>query len=501
MLGRLGNRLGLLTGGARDLPGRQQTLRRTLDWSHHLLAATEQAVFRRLAVFAGGFTLEAAQAVADPYGKLDLPVEEGIAALVDKSLLQTKEPMAEGQPRFVMLETVREYAREKLGASAESERTSAAHAAYFLVLGEEGSAALNAAGEPRWLQRFEAEYDNFRAALEWLTRRGRAEWGVRLAVALFHLWDRGEHLAEGRRVLRELIALEGTPGLPAQHARALFVAGVLASDQGDAQAGIDSHTRCLRIYRALGDRWGIAVALVALANQLLALGDHEEARRSLEESLRLWGELGDESAFARSLSNLAAVARAQGRLGEARQLYGRAASIFERQGDRLSQAWTINHEGDVAREQGDLDVAESLYEGALGTFRALEHAWGIGSALTDLGTLARQRKDHGLARRRYQEALAGFIQLEHRRGIARLLECLALLAAEEGQPERGLKLAATAASLRDRVGGGTTDGSRAELERSLTAMQGKLPTGTARRLWQQGAAMPLPEALQLAVSV
>jgi predicted ATPase len=500
MLARLQNRLGLLTGGARDLPGRQQTLRRTLDWSHQLLADTEQAVFRRLAVFAGGFTLEAAQAVSDPFGKLELPVEQAVAALADKSLLQAKEPMTGGGPRFVMLETVREYARERLVASEESERTGEAHAAYFLVLGEEGSAALKAAGDARWMQRFEAEYDNFRAALEWLTRRGRAEWGLRLAVALFHLWDRGEHLAEGRWRLRELIGLEGTRRLPAQHARALFVAGVLASEQGDVEGGIDSHTRCLRIYRELGDRTGIAVALVALGNQFLARGDHEEARRHLEESLGLWAELGEEAAFARSLSNLASVARAQRRLDGARQLYRQAAAMFEELGDHLSHAWTINLEGDVAREQGDLDVAESLYEGALGTFRSFDHAWGIGSSLTDLGTLARQRKDRELARRRYQEALAGFIALEHRRGIVRLFECLALLAADDGQPERGLKLAASAASLRDRVGGGTSAGSKAELERSLTAMQGELATETARQVWQQGAAMPLVEALQLAVS-
>jgi predicted ATPase len=500
MLARLPNRLGLLTGGARDLPGRQQTLRRTLDWSHQLLAPPEHAIFRRLAVFAGGFTGEAAQAVVDPYGKLELAVGDGIAALVDKSLLQAREPAADGEPRFTMLETVRAYAQEKLAASGEAERTGEAHAAYFLVLGEEGSTALIAARERRWMQRFETEYDNFRAALEWLTRVGRSEWGVRLALALFPFWHRGEHLAEGRRRLRDLIALEGTRGSPAQHARALFAAGVLASHQGDAEVGIDCHTRCVRIYRALDDRWGIAVALVALGNQFIGRGDHEEARRLLEESLQLWRELGDEGAFARSLSNLATVARAQARLGEARQLYQRAATIFERTGDRLSHAWTINHEGDVAREQGDLDVAASFYEGALSAFRSLDHPWGIGSSLTDLGSLARERRDPETARRRYREALTGFVALEHRRGIARVVECLALLAADEGQAERGLELAGAAASLRERVGAGIATDARAELERSLAAMQRTLPVETARGAWQQGAEMSLAEALQLALA-
>jgi predicted ATPase len=500
MLARLQDRLGLLTGGARDLPGRQQTLRRTLDWSHQLLVPTEQAVFRRLAVFAGGFTLEAAQAVADPFAKLDLPVAQAIAALVDKSLLQSQEPTGADEPRFVMLETLREYAREKLDASAEAERTQEAHAAYFLVLGEEGSVALTSTDEPRWLPRFETEHDNFRAALEWLTRRGRAEWGMRLGLALFRFWERGEHLAEGRRRLHELIALAGTPAWPALQARVLFAAGVLASDQGDAESGVVLHERSLELFRGLGDRWGIAVALVALGNQSVARDDHEGARRFLEESLPIWGELGDDAAFARSLSNLAFAARAEGCAGEARDLYRKAAAMLERMGDRLSHAWAINHEGDLAREQGDLEAAESLCERALATFRSLEHGWGIGTALTDLGTIARQRKDHGAARRHYHQALASFIRLDHRRGIARLLECLAVLAGEEGQPERGLKLAATAASLRDRVGGATPRESRGELARSLTAMNLQLGAGPARLLWQEGAAMPVAEALRLAVS-
>jgi predicted ATPase len=412
LLTRLSDRLGLLTGGARDLPCRQQTLRRTLDWSHQLLGGTEQALFRRLSVFAGGFTAEAAQAVADPYGKLDLSVEQGLAALAEKSLLQSRE-FEEGELRFVMLETVREYAREKLATAGEERRTREAHAAYFLVLGEETVVSVD---EPSWRRRFQTEHDNFRAALDWSTREERAEWGLRLALALFPFWEHGEHLAEGRRRLDELLALAGTPALPAWHARALFAAGVLASDHGDTARGAALHRRCLEVYRRLGDRRGTVVALVALGNQEVAGGHHDEARRLLEESLELWGELKDDAGFACSLSNLAAVARAQGRLAEGRDLYRQAAATFERLADPLGQAWAINHEGDVAREQRDLGAARALYEEALARFRALAHGWGVGTSLTDLGSIAFQRRDHGAARRCYQEALQTIVRAAGGRG-------------------------------------------------------------------------------------
>jgi predicted ATPase len=500
---RLARRLGLLTGGPRDMPGRQQTLRRTLDWSHQLLDAEEQAVFRRLAIFAGGFTAEAAQAIADPFGKLDRPVEVIVAALVDKSLLHATAPPETGEPRFAMLETLREYAREKLGDSGETDRTQLAHAGYFLILGEEGAHGLTQADEPRWLRHFETEHDNFRVALGWLTERDQAAWGLRLGLALFRFWERGEHVAEGRRHLIRLIALPGARALPAARARAMFAAGVMASDQGDVETGIDLHGECLQTYRELGDRWGLVVSLVALGNQCVARGDdargdNARARVLLEESLQVWRELGDETGFARSLANLAFVARAQGSFAEGRRLCQQAAAIFERLGDPLSRAWILNHEGDVARAQNDLDAAAALHGEALDTFRSQEHDWGIASALADLGTIARQRGDHAAARQRYGEALTTFVRLDHRRGIARALECLALLSAQEDQPDRGLRLAASAASLRERVGGATTPTSRAELERNVAAMHARLGIGIAQTVWREGAALSTADAIDLA---
>jgi predicted ATPase len=498
MLGRLPHRLQLLQGGARDLPGRQQTLRRTIDWSHELLNDYEQAVFRRLSAFAGGFTLEAAQAVADPYATLGLPIDEGVAALVNKSLLQPTEPWEGGEARFLMLETLREYALEKLAESGEERKTRQAHAAYFLVLAEEGNAALASSDSSRWVKRFEAQHDDFRSALEWLTAGGNAEWALRLALGLFNFWQRGEHLAEGRRRLEVLLVREEARAFPTLHARAMFAAGVLASTQGDLGECIQLHERCLATYRELGDRWGTVVTLVSLGSQYVSSQQFDRARSALEESLRIWRELGDQAGFARSLSNLAYVARSQGHFDESRGLYQQAASLFEGMGDPLSRAWSVNHEGDVARDQGDLSSASELYGAALSAFQALEDEWGIGSSLADLAAIARQRGSHGPAGRLYREALARFVHLDHRRGIVRMLESLACLAADEGRARRGMMLAAAASVLRARVGAPAAQAVRAELDSSLAAMRRVLGGAAARGAWQEGAGLSVEEAVELA---
>src|SRR5580704_10973748 len=187
MQSRLASRLQLLTGGSRDLPARQQTLRQAIDWSYDLLNESEQKLFRRLSVFMGGCTLEAVESVCDAKEDLGLEVLDGMASMVDKSLVRQIE-QADGEPRFVMLGTIREYGLEKMAASGEQPLTRRAHAAYCLVLAEDGAAHDTGGKEFGWLERFDLELDNFRAALEWLTETGNAEWGLRLGVALFRFW-------------------------------------------------------------------------------------------------------------------------------------------------------------------------------------------------------------------------------------------------------------------------------------------------------------------------
>ena len=503
MLARLGRRLELGAGRARDLPARQQTLRQTLDWSHQLLDTVGQTVLRRVAVFAGGFTLEAAEAVADPFGTLVVEWVEALGTLVDQSLVRPAASSADGEPRFEMLETIREYALERLAEGgdepgAEEEAVRRAHAAYFLVLAEEGGRSLAAGDDRGWLVRLEVEHDNFRTALAWLTARGDAGWGLRLANGLFRFWERGEHLAEGRRRLAALLALPAAREHPPQRAKALFHGGVLASTQGDYATGIALQEASLDLHRELGDRWGEVVDLNALGIQHTALGELATARRRLEESLVIWEELGDTLGHARSLSNLAHVARLQGDVTEARRLYRQATADFERIGDRSGHAWSLDYHGDLLREQGDLAAAAELYHAALAIFRALGERWGIASTLGDLGTVERLRGEVGRAAPLYREALEAFAELGHRRGIARLLGAFACLAVDQGQPERALRLAGAADALRDRVGAAVATPDRAELERTLTRARRDLGPARATAAWSAGAELSPEAAIALA---
>ena len=220
MQARLESRLQLLTGGARDLPARQQTLRGAIDWSHDLLSAGEQTLFRRLSVFVSGCTLEAVEAVCNTKSDLELEVLEGMASLVDKSLLQRVE-RREGESRFVMLDTIREYGSERLAASGEEAATKRAHAAYYLVLAEEGATTGATNIQTDWLDLFDAEHDNLGTALDWLTQTGNAEWGLRLGSALLRFWESREHFAEGRDRLAKVLKLEGAAAPTRPRARSL----------------------------------------------------------------------------------------------------------------------------------------------------------------------------------------------------------------------------------------------------------------------------------------
>jgi len=492
---RLTSRLQLLTGGARDMPQRQQTLRATIDWSYDLLSAAEQKLFRRLSVFVGGCTLEGAEAVCDTKGDLDLDLLDGMASMVDKSLAQQVEP-AKGESRFAMLETIREYALEKLEASGEEALTKRAHAAYCLVLAEEEATEQSGAEGTEWLERFACEHDNFRAGLEWLTETGDAEWGLRLGAALFRFWEMCEYLAEGRDRLGKLLKLRGAAAPTKARARALFAAGVLASEQGDYASADALIGESLDIARGLRDKQGAAVSLNALAVIARGRGDVPVARSRFEESLVLWRELGDQKAVARSLSNLANIVKLQGDNARARSLYAECLSIFRGLGDRTGVAWSMNYQGDVARDQGDSAAARTLYEQGLAIFRELGDRWGVAGTLADLGSLAREQGDYPTARSLYRESIEIFQELDHKRGIARLLECFACAAAGQLQAERTLRLAGAAAALRQNIGAPLTPAEQAKLEASLNPVRQALTNTVGVTAWLEGWALPVEKAIE-----
>ena len=496
---RLEKRLQLLTGGARDLPARQQTLRGAIDWSHDLLSPAEQKLFRRLSVFVGGCTLEAVEAVCNAKNDLDSDALEAVGSIVDQSLLlQVESP--DGEPRLSMLETIREYALERLAGSGDEDLTRRAHAAYCLVLAEEAASRDNGEEQPAWLARFELEHDNFLAALDWLTEAGNAEWGLRLGASLFRFWEVKEQFAEGREKLTRLLRLPAVGEPNKTRARALFAAGILAGTQGDYTNARSLIEECIEVDRAWDDKWNIAASLNALAVFALDQGDTAEARERLEENLAMWRELGDRAAVARSLSNLANVVKIQKDFATARSLYEESFRIFRELGDNTGMAWALDHQADVAREQGDLEAAASLYRESLATFRQFGDRWGIAGSLADLGNLARQRGDHRGAHAFYVESLRLFQELGHKRGIARVLESVARAAAEERQPERALRLAGAAAALRQALGAPLPRNDQDRLEESLRLARQALPETLSAAAWMEGWAMPENRAIALALA-
>jgi predicted ATPase len=494
---RLESSLNMLTGGARDLPARQQTLRGTVDWSYGLLNAQEQKLFRRLSVFVGGCTLEGVEAVCDTAGDLGLDVLDGMASMVDKSLVQQVEHI-EGEARFLMLSTLREYALERLAASGDEAAARRAHAAYCLVIAEEGAEDLST--QPEWLKRFDVEHDNFRVALDYLIKTGDADWGLRLGTALFRFWETREHLTEGRDRIARLLKLEGAAARPKLQARLLFAAAVLAGEQGDYAAAERLFQDSLEVCRALSDNRGVAVALNAKAVIARDRGQLSVAASLFEQCVALWKDLGDPGDIARALSNLANVAKLQGEYARASSLYDECLTMFRQVGNDAGVAWTLNYQGDVARAKADVGAARSFYEQSLAEFSRLRDGWGIASTLSDLANLSRDQGNYAEARHLYGESIKTFQDLGHKRGIARVLECLAASAAAQSNAERSLRLAGAAAALRQRLGTPLTPAEQVRLENSLEGARQALSNAAGLTAWMEGWAMPMEQAVQEALA-
>jgi predicted ATPase len=444
---RLDHRLQVLTGGPRDVPTRQQTLRATIDWSHQVLSPAEQRLFRRLAVFAAPCTIEAAEAVCDSRQDLGMDVLEGMASMVDQSLLRRSE-WSESEPRFEMLATIREYALERLAEAQEERVTRRAHAAYWLVLAEEGGQGICGPEPAAWLARLDLELDDVRAALDHLVAAGHAEWAMRLATAFLPYWRRRELLTEGRERLMAALQLSGAS--PHTRAEALYAAGLVTGEQGDGPTTRALLDESVALYRELGDEHATLVALNALAVACQMMGDLAAARTHLETVLREARRLGDAHTVARCLNNLGSVAHATGDLAEARRSYEECRAAFAGQGDPTGAAWAINQGGDVARDAGDRNEAGALYSESLCIFREAGDRDGVATALADLARLAREDGDLDGARARCREVLAmGSIG---RRALVRVLEELAALAAAGNAAERALVLFAAAAGLRNQLG-------------------------------------------------
>jgi tetratricopeptide (TPR) repeat protein len=434
--------------------------------------------------------------VCDTKGDLGIDVLDGMASMVDKSLAQQVE-QGDADTRFLSLSTIREYALERLAESDDEAATRRAHAAYFLVLAEEG--AQDAAAHPEWLDRFEMEHDNFRVALDYLVKSGDAEWGMRLGTALFRFWETREYLTEGREAIARLLALEGAAARPKLRSRLLFSGAVLAGELGDFVSAKELFEDSLETCVELEDRSGVAVALNALAINARDREDLSSASLLFDRCIAIWRDLGDFPDVARALSNQANVMKSQGDFARASTLYAECLTIFRAAGDGAGAAWTLNYQGDLSREQADFAAARSYYEQSLAAFHQLRDGWGIASTLSDLATLSCDQGNNAEARRLYGESIKMFKELGHKRGIARALECLAASAAAQSHAEHALHLAGAAAALRQKLGAPLAPAEAPRLEKALEFARRTLGNAAGLAAWMEGWAMPVEQAIQEAL--
>jgi predicted ATPase len=356
MLQRLDNSLQLLKGGARDAPERQRTIRATIDWSYALLEPEQQQLFVRLAVFAGGCTLGAAESVCGD----GLDVVDGLASLTDNSLARVEG--TEEEPRFVMLETIREYAVERLEESDGAEDLRRRHADYFLALAEEAEPHLR--GSPGvWLDRLENEHDNLRAALDRLEAPGESDRGPRLAGALWRFWYLRGHLAEGRRRVESALFADERP--TAVRAKVLNGAAVMAVNTGDSATAKLRAEEGLALHRTLGDRWGTAYAGFMLGNAYNMEGVERDAQALFEDSVRVFRELGDEHSALLVSRNLAGIYEGLGDRRRARALYENNLRRARATHNERIEASTLGVLATIALEEGRVGDAASMLKASL----------------------------------------------------------------------------------------------------------------------------------------
>jgi predicted ATPase/serine/threonine protein kinase len=499
LLTRLESRLKLLTGGARDLPLRQQTMRDAIAWSYDLLDEEEKKLFRRMSVFRGGCDLEAIEAVCNGSRDMTLEVLDGLASLIDKSMLQQEE-MADAEPRFLMLQTISEFGLEQLQISQEAEETRSHHANFFLRLAEQGETELLGAQQEKWLDRFEIEHPNFRAATGWAVAENKVELGLRLTGALWRFWEMRGYLAEGRERLGTLLSFDQTPETEKARLKALYAAGLLADAQCDYDAARSLFAEKLAINRKLGDTWGIANSLNNLGIMALRQGDYASARALYEESLSIWRELGNQSAVALCFGNLGNVADLVGEFEAARGFYSQGLEVFKQLQDQRGVALSLSHLGDVARHQQDWESARSLYNQSLAMLLELGDKRAVANLFADMGDMAVQSADYTAARHFYEEGMVIFSELGDVRGVARLLEGASRMALERGHHERALRLAAAAASLREEFSAPLPPDEDIKLQETLRTMREPLGEAISQTIWSEGKAMPAEAAIQYALT-
>lgn len=465
--------LQMLTGGARDLPTRQQTMHDALLWSYSLLDAREQVLFRRLSVFVDGFTLESAEAIGAVTG---LDVLEGLADLVDKSLVR-QETMPDGTPRFRLFEVMREFGLSLLSARKEESALRRQHAEYFAGWVTRSERELTGSLQPQTLANFAREYENIRAAMRWAREQQEVAIAMQLAGSLWWFWENRGYLSEGREWLDGVLALrrDGVPPEiltrvlygatilatrqgdfqraralaweslasdfdPARRARVLSILGNIAKFQGDYAEASRYLEESITILRESGDVKGLIVALNNLGTIAIELGQTSRAETLLEESLTLKRQVDDRRGIAVGLLNLSELAKTQGHLDRARALLAEALGVFHELSDQQGIAMSLNNMGEIARAQGDFTAAVDDFADTLTRFRQIADLHGQALVRHNLALTYVMMGQAGRAAPLLVESLSTYETMDNQVGLRQCVLLLAAVACADGRPQAAARL-------------------------------------------------------------
>ena len=494
LLRRLEHRLATLVGGPRDLPGRQQTLTATIGWSHDLLAPEEQTLFQRLAVFAGGCTFEMAETVAASEPRVD--PYTGLAALVQQSLLRQEH--TDGEPRFVILETIREYAAEQLSTSGEEPVIRRVHAETMCTVVQREETRLRGPHAAQALERLEEEHANARSALAWTIAERNGDVAVQLVAELARFWFTRGYLSEGRDWLEQALALPHQGAASTARIRALGRGSTIAQAQGDFNRATTLAEEALRLSRESADRTLLIGALTTRSAVALALGELELAAALLEEALPLARELLPPQSLASVLTQLADLGDERGDLPGAIALLDEAISLKRGAGDRHGLAFCLYNLGHMRANQGKTALAVSLFDEALGLFREFGDRRHEGTALHSLGNAAMVMKEPGRAVSLFSEAHALFVEVGDADGIADSLSAFGQLAAGEGRAELALRLFAASSVLREEIG--SVEHRPERSNQAIAHARAALGKETAEAAWASGRALTPQAAIDEALA-
>jgi len=457
LLKRLSISLDVLGQGARDLPERQQTLHNAITWSYNLLDPVRQRLFRRLSVFVGGWTFDAAEAVCNADGAIDGDMFDHMVMLVDNSLIKRSDS-ASGEPRFGLLQTMRDYALASLCEGSEEADLHRRHAEYFLSLTREADRQLRGADQLAWFDRLEAERDNVRAAYEWfLAQPDRLDDAVALSTALGWFWFVRGRWTEGRQWLDEALTRQAKTNSTQQRAAqsrapALTMAGLLAAYQGDSACARAYMTESVALNRAAKDLRQLAYALTVLGLEVQWRDSAAASRPINAESIDLFRQINDRWGLAYALYQDGTAAFWQGDYALTRERYQDSLALFRAVGDRWHSSVPLARLGDLAYRVGDYAAAQSLYSESLALCREHRDQHGIVSALHSLGDVARARGEWAQAATYYQDSLNGHMQLSDKYGMAWARYGLAVLAYRQNDLEQATQLLQSSVALLSDVG-------------------------------------------------